>query len=118
MPPELFCFCLYLLWNEDFTDNFNMSDPLAYADLPLWSRFLRWCTIQPKRHETSIKNLILVPHDNGSRLESLPEYEYTPLKDPEHDARLIELLSDRKFDDDIKIRIHHVTLTASPREGD
>jgi hypothetical protein len=93
-----------------------MSDQLAYVDHPLWSRFLRWCSIRPKQYHTDHSNLVLVPHDWGSQLESLPDYEYSPLREPERDARLVELLPGQ-FDDDVRIRIHHVTLTPPPEGG-
>jgi hypothetical protein len=50
-------------------------------------------------------------------LTGLPDYEYTPLADPDADARIVELLPG-KFDDDVKVRIHHVTLKHPDRPGD
>ena len=90
-------------------------DDQEYVDHPLWSRFLRWCTIRPKQfHHANSTNLVLVPHDGSSRLESLPDYEYSPLPDPTRDVRLVELLP-ANFDDDVRIRIHYSTLTPPPK---
>jgi hypothetical protein len=85
-----------------------------YVDHPLWARFLRWCTIRPKHYDTDNTNLTLVPHDGSSRLEELPDYEYTPLPDPKRDVRLVELLPG-KFDDDVRIRIHLASITPPPK---
>lgn len=95
-----------------------MGDETAYVDHPLWSRFLRWCTIRPKAFDTNVGNpyLVDVLHDNSSRLDSLPNYEYCPLPDPQRDVRLVELLP-ADFDEDIRIRIHYATLMPPP-EGE
>lgn len=85
----------------------------ADIDHPLWARFLRWATIHPESPDDGGDFLVKVPLDTSSRLLELPNYEYTPLLDPEHDARVVELLPG-KFNDDVKIRIHHVTLKPYP----
>lgn len=93
------------------------NDPASYVDHPLWSRFLRWYTLHPKTYDTDLDQLVLAPHDESSRLESLPDYKHTPSDDPKTDARVVELLPG-KFDDDVVIRIHHVTLKPPPPSGE
>lgn len=84
---------------------------------PLWARFLRWCTIHPEDPPADDNFLVRVAHDPSPRLTGLPDYEYTPLANPDADARIVELLPG-KFDDDVKVRIHHVTLKHPDRPGD
>lgn len=89
------------------------DNPTSYVNHPLWALFLRWCTIHPKPQETSLNDLLSVSHDESSRLEGLPDYEYSRLDNPKTDARVVELMPG-KFDDDVVIRIHHITLKAPP----
>jgi hypothetical protein len=87
----------------------------TFVDHPLWSQFLRWCTIRPKRWERPSSSLLIVPSDKNVRLESLNDYEYTPLPDPQSYIRLATVLPG-KFDDNITINIRHHALRHGPRE--
>ncbi|TVY35267.1 Heterokaryon incompatibility protein 6,OR allele [Lachnellula subtilissima] len=91
-----------------------MSDPQYHVSHPLWSRFLRWSTIRPKRRErtNSISSPIFAfdsDRDRSLELESLYDYEHTPLPDPQSFIRLVTLLPG-KFEDHVRVRIHHETL--------
>lgn len=87
-----------------------MSDtlpPATHVDHPLWSRFLRWCTIRLKQLETpSSSHLVVESHDR----KPLNEYVHTPLPNPQTYIRLVTLLPG-KFDDEIKVSIQHHALT-------
>jgi len=90
-----------------------MSEPLNHTlvDHPLWSRFLRWCTICPKRHERpSNSDLVSVTHETSALLESLSDYQHISLPDPQSYIRLLTLLPD-KFDNDVRVTIAHHALT-------
>ncbi|CAN8101822.1 unnamed protein product [Discula destructiva] len=91
-----------------------MAEDASYVGHPLWARYLRWCTIHRRHHDAEQTSLVLSPHHEIPRLESLPDYKYCPLPSPAKDARIVELLPG-KFDDDITIRIHHVSLTPPPQ---
>lgn len=94
-----------------------MSDPIHPTDVdhPLWSRFLRWCTIRPKRREIpSSRYLVIEAHGRSAWLESLKDYEHTPLPDPQSYIRLVTLFPG-KFDDDVRVSIHHDALTPPSR---
>ena len=86
----------------------------TYVDHPLWSQFLRWCTIRPKQWERPSSSLLIVPGDEDVQLESLNDYEYPPLPDPSSYIRLATLLPG-KFDDNIRINIRHHALRPPPR---
>jgi hypothetical protein len=89
-------------------DDFN--DPQYNVGHPLWSRFLRWCTIRPKQNERPRQSsLVSVGQERIVRLESLNEYKYTPLPDPQSFIRLVTLLPG-EFDDDVRVTIHHDAL--------
>lgn len=82
----------------------------SHVDHPLWSRFLRWCTIRPKQPGTYASSgdpATLSP--KGMWLESLNDYEYVPLPDPQSYIRLATLLPG-EFDDDITVEIYHHVL--------
>lgn len=93
----------------------------ADVDHPLWARYQRWTSIHPKKVHFDNSRLVSAaePHDGGPRLESLPDYVYSPLNDPKRDVRIVELLPG-KFHDNVKVRIHHVTPRAppGPKPGD
>jgi hypothetical protein len=88
----------------------------THVEHPLWALFLRWCAIRPKLVDKNFEHLTPESRGQCSRLESLPDYAYSPLKDPGRDARLLELLP-AHFDEGVRIRIHHVTLVPPPEGG-
>lgn len=96
-----------------FFNYFDMGDTSSptHVDHPLWSRFLRWCTIRPKSLENpSNDNLVtVVAHNRSVRVEPLNDYQHTPLPDPQSYIRLVTLLPG-KFDEEIRVSIHHEAL--------
>ena len=90
----------------------------SYVNYPLWSRFLRWCTIRPKQQEKPRSNSLVVPYDTGAQLGSLDDYQYIPMPDPLSFIRLATLLSG-EFDDEIRVKLdHHVLKPPSRKRPD
>lgn len=88
---------------------------LAHVNHPLWSRFLRWCTIRPKQYERPHSSgLVATPSDSSVQLDSLDDYEYVPLPDPLSFIRLATLLPG-EFDDEIRIKLDHHVLKPPSR---
>jgi hypothetical protein len=99
------------------TDSPSDATPPTYVNHPLWSRFLRWCTIRPKpRGLTRTNSLVAAAYNSGEeeRLSSLPEHEYTLLPDPLSFIRLATILPG-EFDDEIRIRLDHHVLKPPSR---
>jgi hypothetical protein len=54
-------------------------------------------------------------HLNVSAIDSLADLHYSPLRDPERDIRLVELLPG-ECEDDIRVNIHQATLSAPAKK--
>lgn len=92
----------------------------SFVNHPLWSRFLRWCTIRPKRHDIpSSSTLRSVSQETVARLRSLEEYDYLPMPDPTSFIRLATLKPGHFDDDEVVVTLdHHILRPPSRRYPD
>lgn len=83
---------------------------------PLWTRFLRWCTIRPKFFQTpSSDDLADPPKDVAPRDVAEQPYQYEPLPDPLSFIRLATLLPG-DFEDEIAITLDSYMLKPPSRQ--
>jgi hypothetical protein len=89
----------------------------THVDHPLWSLYLRWCTIRPKAKELTRSNsFVAAAYGSGDEEEAraLPEHGYIPLPDPLSFIRLATILPG-EFDDEIRITLDHHILKPPSR---
>jgi hypothetical protein len=106
--------CLRAFTTQDLLRMASPQDP-TMVDHPLWSGFLRWCTIRPKDHRQLDGSVLAIPsRHTGAPLESLEDFQYSSLPQTEPFIRLATLLPG-EFNDDIAVKINQHVLQTPPR---